>query len=240
VWNLVEAMMVHLQRHWREPDQGLWQVRGRRRQFVHSKVMVWVAADRALRMGRLLGRNGSAGEWRALRDAAHRQVCREGWDAGQASFVQAYGSPALDASALLVPRLGFLPAWDERVRSTVRAMRGLEQGGFLRRYAPDGDRDHVHAVDGVPGGEGAFVSCSLWYADALAATGHPEQAREVFERVLAVRNDVGLLSEQWDPDAGRQLGNAPKAFSHIALVETAFALSGPSSRPGPHRRTRAG
>ncbi|GAA3828894.1 glycoside hydrolase family 15 protein [Streptomyces coacervatus] len=234
VWNLVEAMMGYLQRHWREPDQGLWQVRGPRRQFVHSKVMVWVAADRALRMGELLGRNGSSGEWRAMRDEVHRQVCREGWDPGQRSFVQSYGSPALDASALLMPRLGFLPASDERVRCTVRAMRRLRHGGFVRRYAPDGRG--VHRVDGGHGSEGAFVSCSLWYADALAATGHAAQAREVFERVLAVRNDVGLLSEQWDPQAGRQLGNAPKAFSHIALVETAFALS--ASRSGAARRPR--
>ncbi|MER7402962.1 glycoside hydrolase family 15 protein [Streptomyces sp. NPDC000070] len=226
VWDLVEAMMGFLQRHWREPDQGLWQVRGPRRQFVHSKVMAWVAADRALRMGQLLGRNGSSGEWHAMRREVHRQVCRKGWDAVQGSFVQSYGSAALDASALLMPRLGFLPAHDERVRGTVRAMRRLGHGGFVRRYAPDGP-------DSVPGRDGTFVACSLWYADALAATGHPRQAREAFERVLAIRNDVGLLAEQWDPDAGRQLGNAPQAFSHIALVETAFALSAAPPPPRP-------
>ncbi|MDN3025504.1 glycoside hydrolase family 15 protein [Streptomyces sp. S.PB5] len=223
VWSLVEALMGHLCRHWREPDQGLWQVRGPGQQFVHSKVMVWVAADRALRMGELLGRNGSSGEWRAMRDEVHREVCRRGWDARQRCFVQSFGSTALDASALLIPRLGFLPPWDERVSGTVRAMRGLDRGGFVRRYAPGGDGPH--AVDGGRGSEGTFVSCSLWYADALAVTGHAEQAREAFERVLSIRNDVGLLAEQWDPDAGRQLGNAPQAFSHIALVETAFALS---------------
>ncbi|MEU8752856.1 glycoside hydrolase family 15 protein [Streptomyces chartreusis] len=223
VWDLVEAMMGHLQRRWREPDQGLWQVRGPRRQFVHSKVMAWVAADRALRISRLLGHDVSRGEWPAMRDEVHRQVCREGWDADQCSFVQSYGSRTLDASALLIPRLGFLPARDERVRGTVRAVRRLRSGGFVRRYAADGDG--MHEVDGLPGREGAFVACSLWYADALAATSHPEQARETFERVLAIRNDVGLLAEQWDPDAGRQLGNAPQAFSHIALIETAFALS---------------
>ncbi|MDX2933475.1 glycoside hydrolase family 15 protein [Streptomyces ipomoeae] len=224
VWDLVEALMGFLQRHWREPDQGLWQVRGPRRQFVHSKVMVWVAADRALRMGELLGRNGSAAGWRALRDEVRQQVLRQGWDAEQRSFVQSYGSTDLDASALLMPRLGFLPARDPRVRCTVRGMRRLARGGLVRRYAPDGDN-----VDGMHGREGAFLACSLWYVDALAATGHVEQARETFERVLAVRNDVGLLSEQWDPDTGRQLGNAPQAFSHIALAETAFALS---SAPG--------
>ncbi|WP_329335216.1 glycoside hydrolase family 15 protein [Streptomyces sp. NBC_01352] len=223
VWDLVQELMGFLHRHWREADQGLWQVRGPRRQFVHSKVMAWVAADRALRMGELLGRNGSSGEWRAMRDEVHRQVCQEGWDPARQSFVQSYGSSALDASALLMPRLGFLPARDERVRATVRAMRGLRRGGFVRRYAHGGTGPH--RVDGMHGGEGTFVACSLWYAEALAATGRPRQAREAFERVLAVRNDVGLLSEQWDPDAGRQLGNAPQAFSHIALVETAFALT---------------
>ncbi|EGX57571.1 hypothetical protein SZN_22131 [Streptomyces zinciresistens K42] len=225
VWSLVEALMGHLCRHWRDPDQGLWQTRGPRRHFVHSKVMAWVAADRALRMGRLLGRDGSARQWRALRDQVHRQVCREGFDPARRAFVQAYGSHALDASALLIPRLGFLPASDARVRATVRAMRGLDDGGFVRRYAPDSD--------GVHGAEGTFTACSLWYADALAATGHPRRGRETFERVLAIRNDVGLLAEQWDPDAHRQLGNAPQAFSHIALVETAFALSAPPAGPQP-------
>ncbi|MFD9462236.1 glycoside hydrolase family 15 protein [Streptomyces sp. NPDC060027] len=228
VWSLVEAMMGHLRRHWREPDQGLWQVRGPARQFVHSKVMAWVAADRALRMGELLGRNGSSDVWRAMRDEVHRQVCREGWDAGRRSFVQSYGSSALDASSLLIPRLGFLPAGDGRVRGTVQAMRELTHGGFVRRYAYNGQG--VHSVDGMHGSEGAFVACSLWYADALAATGQRKAAREAFERVLAIRNDIGLLSEQWDPDTGRQLGNAPQAFSHIALVETAFVLSEP--QPG--------
>ncbi|MGW3118192.1 glycoside hydrolase family 15 protein [Streptomyces sp. NPDC001107] len=237
VWSLVEAMMGYLQRHWREPDQGLWQVRGPGRQFVHSKVMAWVAADRALRMGELLGRNGSSGEWRAMRDEVHRQVCLEGWDARQQTFVQSYGSSALDASALLMPRLGFLPARDERVRGTVRAMRKLSHGGFVRRYATN---RRGAPGDGVPGSEGTFVACSFWYADALAATGHAAQAREMFERVLAVRNEVGLLSEQWDPDAGRQLGNAPQAFSHIALVETAFSLSASGSGAARRRRNRPG
>ncbi|MFD3579755.1 glycoside hydrolase family 15 protein [Streptomyces sp. NPDC058644] len=222
LWSLVKSLMGHLREHWREPDQGLWQVRGARRQFVHSKVMSWVAADRALRMGELLGRNESAGEWRAMRDAVHQEVCREGWDAGRRSFVQSYGSPALDASALLIPKVGFLPAGDPRVRDTVRAMRALDHHGFVRRYAHEGPGRH--GVDGMRGSEGTFVACSLWYADALAATGDLRQARETFERVLDVRNDVGLLAEQWDPRDRRQLGNAPQAFSHIALVETAFAL----------------
>ncbi|MFD5100775.1 glycoside hydrolase family 15 protein [Streptomyces albidochromogenes] len=229
MWSLVNALMSYLSAHWRDPDEGLWEVRGPRRQFVHSKVMSWVAADRALRMGTLLGRNGSCAEWRAMRDAVHREVCREGWDARQQSFVQYYGSSALDASALLMPKLGFLPAGDARVRGTVRAMRALDQEGFVRRYAQaDGGAtrgpDGVHSVDGMHGSEGAFVACSFWYAEALAATGHLREARETFERVLGIRNDVGLLSEQWDPLGRRQLGNAPQAFSHIALVDTAFAL----------------
>ena len=230
VWDLVESLMGFLLRHWREPDQGLWQERGARRQFVHSKVMTWVAADRAVRMGELLGRNGSSGEWQAMRDEVHREVCREGWDTAQRSFVQRYGAPGLDASALLIPRVGFLPAHDERVRGTVRALARLGHGGFVRRCTPDGTLPEAADL-----AEGTFVSCSLWYADALAATGHRQQAREAFERVLAVRNDVGLLAEQWDPDTGRQLGNAPKAFSHIALVETAFGLSASSAwnRRGP-------
>ncbi|MFH9706598.1 glycoside hydrolase family 15 protein [Streptomyces luteogriseus] len=231
VWDLVESLMGFLLRHWREPDQGLWQEGGARRQFVHSKVMTWVAADRALRMAELLGRNGSTGEWQAMREEVHRQVCRKGWDTARRTFVQSYGAPGLDASALLIPRVGFLPAHDERVRGTVRALGRLGHGGFLRRYPQDGTRSGT--ADGT---EGTFVSCSLWYADALAATGHRQQAREAFERVLAVRNDVGLLAEQWDPDAGRQLGNAPKAFSHIALVETAFGLSAASTGNRPARR----
>ncbi|MEV7072340.1 glycoside hydrolase family 15 protein [Streptomyces sp. NPDC093990] len=225
VWNLVEALMDHLHRHWREPDHGLWQVPGPGRRFVHSKVMAWVAADRALRMGEMLGRRAASTRWRAMRDEVHREVCRQGWDPRQRSFVQSYGSSALDASALLIPRLGFLPATDGRVRDTVRAMRRLEHGGFLRRYGYGPPGEGGQDLDGLGGTEGTFVACSLWYADALAATGEPERARELFERVLAVRNDVGLLAEQWDPEAGRQLGNAPQASSHIALVETAFALT---------------
>ncbi|MFF5896825.1 glycoside hydrolase family 15 protein [Streptomyces argenteolus] len=230
MWSLVRVLMGHLLVHWRDPDQGLWEVRGPRRHFVHSKVMSWVAADRALRIGRMLGRNGTSGQWRAMKDTVHREVCREGWDGGRGSFVQAYGGTALDASALLIPGLGFLPADDGRVRGTVRAMRALDQDGFLYRYrhtGPGADR-----VDGMQGSECPFVACSLWYADALAATGDPGEAQQVFERVLGVRNDVGLLSEQWDPAGRRQLGNTPHAFSHISLVETAFAMQRVPNGPG--------
>lgn len=222
MWSLVNSLMSYLGEHWREPDEGLWEVRGPRRHFVHSKVMTWVAADRALRMAHMLGVNGSVGRWREMRREVHQEVCREGWDDRQNSFVQSYGSQALDASGLLIPKLGFLPAHDERVLSTVEAIRSLDDHGFLRRYAHI--RHGVHGVDGLHGPEGAFVACSLWFADALASTGRPDEACETFERVLDIRNDVGLLSEQWDPERRRQLGNTPQAFSHIALVDTAFSL----------------
>ncbi|MFJ8082218.1 glycoside hydrolase family 15 protein [Streptomyces sp. NPDC096205] len=211
VWSLVKSLMGHLQAHWHEPDQGLWQTRGPARQFVHSKVMAWVAADRALALGALLGAEVPDG-WRVMRDQVRAQVCRQGWHGGLRSFVQAYGSERLDASALLLPALGFLPAGDPRMRDTVHALGALEHDGFLRRHTPD------------DGEEGTSVACSLWYADALAALGETGRARDAFERVLAIRNDVGLLAAQWDPAAGRQLGNAPLAFSHVALIGTAFAL----------------
>lgn len=165
-----------------------------------------------------------------MRRAVHQEVCREGWDDRQQTFVQSYGSRALDASALLIPKLGFLPAHDERVLGTVEAIRSLEDHGFLRRYAHI--RQGMHGVDGLHGPEGTFVACSLWFADALAATGRPQEACERFERVLDIRNDVGLLSEQWDPERRRQLGNTPQAFSHIALVDSAFSLGKSLDSPG--------
>ncbi|MFI6415590.1 glycoside hydrolase family 15 protein [Streptomyces sp. NPDC050585] len=231
MWSLVDEVMGFLARHWREPDDGLWEVRGPRRHFVHSKVMAWVAADRAVRMARMVGRDGSAPTWAALRDEVRRQVCREGWNGRRGAFVQSYGSDALDAAALLFPKLGFLPAHDPRVRATVDAVRALDDEGFVRRYAAADDGAGPHPVDGLRGAEGAYLACSLWYADALAATGRTAMARDVFERVLGTRNDVGLLAEQWDPRRHRQLGNAPKAFSHIALVESAFTLTRRGVRP---------
>ncbi|NGO41073.1 glycoside hydrolase family 15 protein [Streptomyces ureilyticus] len=217
MWSVVASLMGHLERHWREPDVGLWEVRGPPRHFVHSRIMSWVAADRALRMARIAGLRSSAERWRGMRQAIHDEVCREGWDAEQHSFVQAYGSRDLDASALLLPKLGFLPPDDPRVHGTLSAVaRTLGDHGFLRRYT-DGGR------------EGAFLVCSLWFADALRATGRREEADAVFERVLDTRNDVGLLSEEWDPVAHRQLGNTPQAFSHVSLVNTTFALHGTRS-----------
>ncbi|WP_405020259.1 glycoside hydrolase family 15 protein [Kitasatospora sp. NBC_00070] len=220
VWGLLRSLMDFLTLHWREPDEGLWEVRGRRRQFVHSKVMVWVAADRAVRLAEATGLPAPVQQWRALRDAVHTEVCEYGYHARRGIFVQSYGAEELDAATLFIAKSGFLPPDDPRVVRTVDAVRtGLDQGGFVRRYraAPD--------TDGLPGSEGAFLACSFWLADALALTGRRAEARELFERSLAVANDLGLLAEEYDPATGRQLGNAPQAFTHVALVNTAFGLA---------------
>lgn len=230
-WNLQRALMDFLEGHWREPDEGLWEVRGPRRHFVHSKVMAWVAADRAIRTAEAHPwLEAGTGRWRAMRDSVHREVCEKGYDPERNTFTQYYGSPGLDAATLLIPAVGFLPPSDPRVTGTVDAVRReLDHGGFVRRYDPG------HGEDGLPGGEGAFLVCSFWLADALLATGRRAEARELFERLLALRNDVGLLAEQWDPAAGRQLGNYPQAFSHVGLVNTARALSsGDGTRPWGH------
>ncbi|MFD5326256.1 glycoside hydrolase family 15 protein [Streptomyces sp. NPDC127092] len=229
IWSLMAGLLEYVGRCWREPDEGIWEVRGPRRQFVHSKVMAWVAADRALRLARVAGQRGSVRRWQALRSELRAEVCRYGWSEERGSFTQFYGSRRVDATALLIPRLGFLPADDPRVLGTVRAMAGLTDRGFLRRY-DEVSNGEVHEVDGLAGAEGAFVACTFWYADALALTGRPAEARTVFERVLDVRNDVGLLAEEWDPATGRQLGNMPQALSHVALVNTAFTLDGTRRR----------
>ncbi|MFD0368076.1 glycoside hydrolase family 15 protein [Streptomyces sp. NPDC059071] len=229
IWSLMAGLLEYVGRCWREPDEGIWEVRGPRRQFVHSKVMAWVAADRALRLARVAGQRGSVRRWQALRSELRAEVCRYGWSEERGSFTQFYGSRRVDATALLIPRLGFLPADDPRVLGTVQAMAGLTDRGFLRRY-DEVSNGEVHEVDGLAGAEGAFVACTFWYADALALTGRPAEARTVFERVLDVRNDVGLLAEEWDPATGRQLGNMPQALSHVALVNTAFTLDGTRRR----------
>jgi GH15 family glucan-1,4-alpha-glucosidase len=223
VWALQTALLDFLRTHWQQPDEGLWEVRGRRRQFVHSKVMVWVAADRAVRtLERHPELDGDLDGWRALRDEVHEEVCEKGYDAERNTFTQSYGSRELDAALLLIPRVGFLPPDDPRVIGTIDAVREeLAHGGFLRRYSTDGAD-----VDGLPGGEGAFLVCSFWLADALYMTGRTKEARELFERLAELANDVGLLSEEYDPMTGRHLGNFPQAFSHIGLVNTALALFG--------------
>ncbi|WP_406380646.1 glycoside hydrolase family 15 protein [Streptomyces sp. NBC_01618] len=222
-WNVQLSLLGFLESTWREPDEGLWEIRGQRRHFVHSKVMAWVAADRAVST---LEKNpslaGEADRWRAMRDAVHREVCEKGYDPVRNTFTQSYGSRNLDAATLLIPRTGFLPPDDPRVIGTVDAVREeLGSGCLVRRYSTDGT-----SIDGLPGSEGAFLACSFWLADALHLTGRTEEARELFEQLLALRNDVGLLSEEYDTVGHRQLGNFPQAFSHIGLVGTAMALAG--------------
>ncbi|PPS75148.1 MULTISPECIES: glycoside hydrolase family 15 protein [Streptomyces] len=223
VWALQTALLDFLRTHWQQPDEGLWEVRGGRRQFVHSKVMVWVAADRAVgTLERHPELDGDLDGWRALRDEVHEEVCEKGYDAERNTFTQSYGSRELDAALLLIPRVGFLPPDDPRVIGTIDAVREeLAHNGFLRRYSTDDA-----GVDGLPGGEGAFLVCSFWLADALHMTGRTKEARELFERLAGLANDVGLLSEEFDPVTGRHLGNFPQAFSHIGLVNTALALFG--------------
>ncbi|MDH6109695.1 GH15 family glucan-1,4-alpha-glucosidase [Kitasatospora sp. MAP12-15] len=224
VWGLLRTLMAFLEQHWRDPDEGLWEVRGERRHFVHSKVMCWVAADRAVKLAEATGLPAPVDRWRALREAVHADVCLHGYDEHQGVFVQHYGGRELDAATLFVAKTGFLPPDDPRVVRTVEAVRdGLDHGGFVRRYALDGSARH--RVDGVAGSEGAFVACSFWLADALAAIGRRDEAWELFGRAVGLANDLGLLSEEWDPLTGHQLGNTPQAFSHVALVNTAFTLS---------------
>ncbi|MET9920375.1 glycoside hydrolase family 15 protein [Streptomyces sp. NPDC006435] len=222
-WNLQLSLLGFLESTWREPDEGLWEIRGRRRHFVHSKVMAWVAADRAVRT---LEQNpslaGDADRWRAMRDAVHQEVCEKGFDPVRNTFTQSYGSQELDAATLLIARTGFLPPDDPRLIGTVDAVRAeLGSGCLVRRYSTDGG-----SVDGLPGTEGAFLACSFWLADALRLTGRAEEAEELFRQLLELRNDVGLLAEEYDTGKRRQLGNFPQAFSHIGLVGTAMALAG--------------
>ncbi|MFF4897669.1 glycoside hydrolase family 15 protein [Streptomyces sp. NPDC001068] len=223
MWAIQCSLMKFLEKIWRQPDEGLWEVRGGRRHFVHSKVLVWVAADRAVRtLEEHAELEGDLEGWRALRDEVHREVCEKGFDPRRNTFTQYYGSRELDAALLLIPRFGFLPPDDPRVIGTVDAIRdGLGRDGFVCRY----DTDAI-GVDGMPGGEGAFLACSFWLADALHMTGRTDEARKLFERLVGLVNDVGLLSEEYEPELGRQLGNFPQAFSHIGLVNTVLTLFG--------------
>jgi len=218
-WALQMALMNHLESAWSEPDNGLWEVRGDRQHFTHSKVMCWVAADRMARSVRTHGLPGPAVHWERLRDQVHHDVVTHAFDAGRNTFTQAYGSAALDASLLLIPRLGFLPGTDPRVLGTIAAVRReLSEDGLVKRYQTS------QTNDGLKGGEGLFIACSFWLVDALCASGQRREAVDLFERLLLLRNDVGLLSEEWDPTLQRQLGNTPQAFSHFALVISALQL----------------
>ena len=219
-WALQQALMGFLESAWHEPDEGIWEVRGPRRHFTHSKVMAWVAVDRAVKGIELSGLDGPLDRWRALRTEIHEEACREGYNADRGAFTQHYGSDDLDASLLMIPLVGFLPATDNRVRSTVAAIeRELTTDGFVNRYHTD------ESIDGLPPGEGCFLACTFWLADNLALLGRADDARALFERLLSLRNDVGLLAEEYDPHGHRLLGNFPQAFSHVSLVNTARNLS---------------
>jgi GH15 family glucan-1,4-alpha-glucosidase len=233
-WNLTLQLMDFLEGAWSEPDEGLWEVRGPRRNFTHSKVMAWVAADRAVKAVERFSMSGPADRWRALRDEIHRDVCDKAWDDDRKSFVQYYGADQVDAALLMLAQVGFLPANDPRIVGTVAAIeRDLMVDGFVHRYPTDDSG----SVDGLPAGEGAFLPCTFWLADNWAMQGRRDEARSLFERLLSLRTDCGLLAEEYDVDAGRLVGNIPQAWSHVSLVNTAQALSRASTSPekGPQR-----
>jgi len=218
-WRVEKVLLDFLESAWERPDDGLWEVRGPCRHFTHSKVMAWVAADRAVKAVERFGMGGPVERWRALRGAIHEEVCRRGFNSERNAFVQYFGGRELDAALLLMPLVGFLPASDPRVEATVAAIeRELMVDGFVRRYST------ASGIDGLPPGEGVFLACSFWLADNYAMRGRYGKAQTLFERLLALRNDVGLLAEEYDPRSGRQLGNFPQAFSHVALINTAHNL----------------
>jgi GH15 family glucan-1,4-alpha-glucosidase len=229
-WHVQRVLLDFLESGWRQPDEGIWEVRGPRRHFTHSKVMAWVALDRAVKAVEQFGLAGPAGRWRGLRDEIHAEVCRDGYDAERKTFTQYYGSSELDASLLMIPLVGFLPPSDPRVAGTVEAVqRELLHDGFVRRYTTSAE------VDGLPGGEAAFLVCTFWLADNLALLGRRREARRLFERILGLRNDLGLLSEEYDPAARRLVGNFPQALSHVGLINTAYNLT-TIHGPAEHRR----
>ncbi|MEV6822445.1 glycoside hydrolase family 15 protein [Nocardiopsis dassonvillei] len=231
-WRLQRHLMDFLESHWREPDNGIWEMRGPRRHFTHSKVMAWTAADRAVSAVERFGLEGPVDDWKRLREEIFRDVCEHGYDPGRRTFTQYYGSESLDASLLMASAVGFLPATDERMRGTVDAVqRELCSGGLVQRYSMDEGTRHV---DGLPPGEGVFLPCTFWLVDNLILQGRVEEGRGIFEHLLSLRNDVGLLAEEYDTGARRLVGNFPQALSHIALVNTAYELDrgrrGPASQ----------
>lgn len=232
-WRIQRALLDFLEKNWEQPDEGIWEIRGPRRQFTHSKVMAWVAFDRAVKSVEQFDLDGPVERWRKVRDAIHARVCREGYNRRRKSFVQCLGGNELDASLLLIAQVGFLPPDDVRVRNTVEAVRReLSRGALVWRYQT------ASGVDNLPPGEGSFIPCSFWLVDGLALVGRREEAEALFERVMALRNDVGLLSEEIDATSGRMLGNFPQAFSHMALVNTVRLLA--LSRQRIERSSRQG
>jgi GH15 family glucan-1,4-alpha-glucosidase len=232
-WAVQRALIEHLETAWQQPDGGIWEVRGPPQHFTYSKVMAWVAVDRAVKAAEIFGLHGPLDRWRALRKQMHAEICAKAVDPARGCFVQAYGSRNLDASLLLIPQLGFLPPGDARVRATVAAVeKELLRDCFVMRY------DTAASNDGLPPGEGAFLACSFWLADAYVLSGRHDEARSLFQRLLALRNDLGLLAEEYGGRAGRQLGNFPQAFSHVALVNTALNLTA-HEKPAEQRADRA-
>jgi GH15 family glucan-1,4-alpha-glucosidase len=229
-WAIQSTMMEYLESQWREPDHGIWEVRGSRRHFVHSKVMAWVAADRMVQDIETFHLPGDVERWKRLRDEIHREVCERGFDAALGTFTQYYGSRHVDASLLMIPLVGFLPPDDPRVIGTVQAIeRELRRDGLVMRYSHEKDP----TVDGLPPCEGVFLACSFWLADTYTLQGRRTEAVALLRRLLELRNDVGLLAEEYDPEAKRLLGNFPQALSHLSLVNTVFSLSqqaGPAQR----------
>jgi len=243
-WSLQRQLLDFLEKHWHEPDEGIWEVRGPRRHFVHSKMMAWVAFDRAIHLAEQ-GNPGPLQHWRTIRDEIHAQVCEQGYNAARGAFTQYYGSTELDASVLLMLEVGFLPPDDARVISTVRTIkRELMRDGLVLRYTQPAKALTSGAradVDGLPGAEGAFLACSFWLVNALNLIGEYDEALAMFERLLALRSDVGLLSEEYDPRYGRQVGNTPQAFSHVPLIQAALNLEGHAKHTSRRvRRTAAG
>jgi GH15 family glucan-1,4-alpha-glucosidase len=223
-WRLQLALLRFLESHWDKPDEGIWEVRGGPQHFTHSKMMAWLAFDRGVKLSKECGActKKDIARWRKIREQIHAEVCERGYNVDKKAFTQTYDSDALDASLLTMPLTGFLPISDKRVRGTIEAVeRELMQDGLVLRYRPQEKR-----VDGLPGREGVFLPCSFWLAHCLHLIGRKKDAKELFQRLLHVRNDLGLLSEEYDPIARRQLGNFPQAFSHVALIITARVLSG--------------
>jgi GH15 family glucan-1,4-alpha-glucosidase len=230
-WEVQRELMEFLESHWRDADNGIWEMRGPRRHFTHSKVMAWVGVDRAVKAVEHFGLDGPADKWKRLRQDIFDEVCDKAYDRRRHTFTQYYGSSALDASLLLIPAVGFLPATDERMVGTVTAIeKHLCRNGFVQRYTMT---EETEEVDGLPPGEGAFLPCTFWLADNYILQGRTDEGRALFERLAGLCTDVGLLTEEYDPDAGRLVGNLPQAFSHVALVNTAVNLA---DSHGPARR----